>query len=185
MAENELLTPTRLRVRPMNAMTPATDANVQVLPTQPEADGHSALEGGHNSAVRSERAEHITSLHGFFEAIRLPLQEPVLLTTPRAHVPRGRDNGSLEDQAWLPRRSSRLAAKSAFRDPNPERQAKRIMISRWTGNAAGHVADQDVDDEFRAAFEAASLSARKEAMAAMFPRRGSRTQPARSTLVTQ
>ena len=109
----------------------------------------------------------------------------MLLTTPRAHVPRGRHNDPLEDEAWLPRRSSRLAAKSAFRDPNPERQAKTIMISRWTGKAASHVADQDVDDEFRAVFKATSLSARKEAMAAMFPWRGSKTQPAggRSTLV--
>jgi hypothetical protein len=31
----------------------------------------------------------------------------------------------------VPRRSDRLAAKSAFRDPNPEKQAKRVLVNKW------------------------------------------------------
>jgi hypothetical protein len=186
IAEDEFHTPALLRARPANA--PLTADDVQGNPRQPEANGQSPAQEGRSSATHSERTstEHMPSLLGFIQAVRLPLQEPLLLTTPRAHVPRGRDVASPHDEAWLPRRSSRLAAKSGFRDPNPERQAKRIMIAKWTGKAASHVADQAVDEEFRSAFEAATLSARKEAMAAMFPRRGNKTQPAggRSTPVS-
>ena len=75
LAENELLTPTLLRVRPVNALTPATEANVRGPGSQLEADGHTPIEEGHNSVARWEwtSAEHIPSLHGFIEAIRLPL----------------------------------------------------------------------------------------------------------------
>jgi hypothetical protein len=31
----------------------------------------------------------------------------------------------------VPRRSDRLAAKSAFRDPNPEEQEKRVLVNKW------------------------------------------------------
>jgi hypothetical protein len=31
----------------------------------------------------------------------------------------------------VPRHSDRLAAKSAFRDPNPKKQAKRVPINKW------------------------------------------------------
>jgi hypothetical protein len=31
----------------------------------------------------------------------------------------------------VPRRSDRLAAKSAFRDPNPKKQAKRALVNKW------------------------------------------------------
>jgi hypothetical protein len=32
----------------------------------------------------------------------------------------------------VPRRSDRLVTKSAFRDPPPEKQAKRVLLNKWT-----------------------------------------------------
>lgn len=67
----------------------------------------------------------------FLDAIRLPLDDPVLLTPLRTRVTR-----TPADDEWVPRRSTRLAAKSAFRDPVPERQAKRVLIAKWDADAA-------------------------------------------------
>lgn len=51
----------------------------------------------------------------FADSLRLPLEEPLLRTAPRVRVSKDVDDW------WVPRRSDRLAAKSAFRDPQPEK----------------------------------------------------------------
>jgi hypothetical protein len=37
--------------------------------------------------------------------------------------------------SWVPRRSDRLAAKAPFREPKPEKQAKRVLVHKWTPGA--------------------------------------------------
>jgi hypothetical protein len=61
----------------------------------------------------------------FVNSLRLPLPEALVRTPPRSRGAR-REPANL-----VPRRSDRLAAKSAFRDPNPEKQAKRVLVNKW------------------------------------------------------
>lgn len=61
---------------------------------------------------------HPNPMQDFVDSIQLPLGTPLLRTPPRV-VP-----SSDADVAWVPRRSSRLATKSAFHDPQPERQVR-------------------------------------------------------------
>lgn len=63
-------------------------------------------------------------------------------------------------------------AKSAYRLPNLELQAKRVMLAKLTGQPSTNVPDSCIQDEFHKAFAAASLSARKQAFGVMFPQRG-------------
>lgn len=109
----------------------------------------------------------------FLDSLILPLLDPIITSTPSAHAPRRRRRVDA-DADWTPRRSSRLAAKSVYRDPEPERQAKKIMLGKWKDVPTNAVPDLALDEEFQKAFAAASLSARKQAMAVMFPRAGAR-----------
>jgi len=59
----------------------------------------------------------------------LPLEEPVLQERPRL-----RRSKVLQDE-WQSRRSERLAAKSAFRDPHPEKKAQRVLLGKWEGRS--------------------------------------------------
>jgi hypothetical protein len=59
----------------------------------------------------------------FINSLRLPLQESLLHTPPRA--------ACQEPASLVPRRSVRLAAKAPFRDPNPEKQTKRVLVKKW------------------------------------------------------
>jgi hypothetical protein len=59
----------------------------------------------------------------FIASLTLPLEVPLIQSPPRLRVSRVRD----EDLVL--RRSERLTAKSVFRDPNPEKQAKRVSTA--------------------------------------------------------
>jgi hypothetical protein len=70
------------------------------------------------------------SLQNFIASLKLPLEEPLIASSPRRRVSR------LDDSVFVPRRSDRLAAKSIHRDPNPEKQASLSTsgdASRRTG----------------------------------------------------
>jgi hypothetical protein len=67
----------------------------------------------------------------FIDSIRLPLEEPLIKTPPHARTAR-----TVNDD-WIPRRSDHLAAKSVFRDPQPERQARRILLTQMGGAPGG------------------------------------------------
>lgn len=60
----------------------------------------------------------------FINSLLLPLQESLVCTVPRPRTARR------EPASPVPRRSDRLATKSAFRDPNSERQAKRVVVNK-------------------------------------------------------
>jgi len=64
-----------------------------------------------------------TAKTSFADSLRLPIATP-LLSAPRVRV-------SKVPKAWIPRRSDRLAAKSIFRDPQPEKQARRVLLNKW------------------------------------------------------
>lgn len=66
------------------------------------------------------------AINDFAESFRLPLNSPLVHTPPR----RKRAPRQQPDDIVL-RRSDRLAGKSPFRDPNPEKQAKRVLVNKW------------------------------------------------------
>jgi hypothetical protein len=85
----------------------------------------------------------------FINAITLPLQENLLQAPPRRRARRR------EPENFIPRRSDRLAAKSVFRDPNPEKQAKRVLVNKWEGrpdDAVTNTPDEGIALKFHAAF---------------------------------
>lgn len=69
------------------------------------------------SSGTSEAEVHTTSIvpqsaTEFVDSLRLPLEVTLIKALPHARVARNADD------CWAPRRSDRLAAKSAFRDPS-------------------------------------------------------------------
>lgn len=115
----------------------------------------------------------------FIESLRLPPQTPILRSPPRARMPR--DGAG----SWVPRRSTWLAAKAPFKDPNPEKQAKRVLVHKWsprTGHATHRTPDNAIADKFHANFSAPLSESKREAMQELFPcyaRRGRRGARAR------
>jgi hypothetical protein len=104
-------------------------------------------------------------LFGLSLLFTLPLQESLLHAPPR---PRAR---RWEPQDVIPRRSDRLAGKSAFRDPNPERQAKRMLVNKWEGrpdNAVTNTLDAGIAVKFHAAFGEPVSPHKREAMRELF-----------------
>ena len=67
------------------------------------------------TALTQVAAPMVASVTAFVDSLHLPMLEPIIQDTPRAYVPRRHDDD------WLPWRSTRLAAKHAFCDPNPKR----------------------------------------------------------------
>ena len=53
----------------------------------------------------------------------LLLKKPLIPSPPRLRVSRVRV------KSLVPRRSDRLVVKSVYRDPNPDMQAKRVLLS--------------------------------------------------------
>ena len=66
-----------------------------------------------------------TSVQDFIEGLKLPLDKPFIQSPPRLRV------SCVPVAHLVPRRSDRLAAKSVYRDPKPEKQAKRVMLNKW------------------------------------------------------
>lgn len=100
----------------------------------------------------------------------LPLQDPLLHTPPRHNV-RHR-----EHVTTVPCRSDRLAAKAAFRDTNPERQAKRVLINKWEHRPeqSNETSDVMIAAKFHDTFAEPISSSKREALRELFPLRRTR-----------
>jgi len=93
----------------------------------------------------------------------LPLEEAVLQERPRL-----RRSKVLQDE-WQSRRSERLAAKSALRDPHPEKQAQRVLLGKWEGRSDPATPDPSIALRFQETFHDAISSERREDMRRLFP----------------
>jgi hypothetical protein len=101
--------------------------------------------------------------------MKLPLQEPLIRTSPRYRVARAIDDD------WIPRRSVHLATKSAFRDPQPEKQARRVLLNNWAGRPDDVVTDTPdvtISAKFHETFGGSVSSSKRGAMHELFPMRG-------------
>jgi hypothetical protein len=98
------------------------------------------------------------SLQSFIASLKLPLEEPLIASSPRCRVSR------LDDSAFVPRCSDRLAAKSIYRDPNLEKQVKRVLLNKWRHEPVNgsQTPDPAIAAKFHKTF-AGPLSASKKA----------------------
>jgi hypothetical protein len=72
-----------------------------------------------------------------------------------------------EPASVIPRRSDRLAAKSVFRDPNPEKQAKRVLVHKWEcrpANGVSSTPDDKITEKFHVAFAESVVDYKWEAI---------------------
>ena len=107
----------------------------------------------------------------FIQSFRLPLQEPLITSAPRLRVSRRNDCD------LVPRRSDRLAVKSAFRDPKPENQANRVLVNKWQrrpDNAPHMTPDPTIAMRFHETFAEPLSSSKRGAMHVLFPKAGAR-----------
>jgi hypothetical protein len=95
----------------------------------------------------------------------LPINTPLIRTAPRARVSRIPEN-------WVPRRSDRLAVKSVYREPQPEKQARRVLLNKWNRrpeHTRTMTPDATVAARFHAVFASPLSSSKRAAMWELFP----------------
>jgi hypothetical protein len=73
-----------------------------------------------------------TSTADFIAAFKKPLSMPILSSPPRLRRTRVARAwaGELDDSELIPKRSTRLAAKSSYKEPKPEAQARKVMMKK-------------------------------------------------------
>lgn len=142
--------------------------NADRSPTLLPSSGTSEAEVHTTSTVPQSATE-------FVDSLRLPLEVPLIKALPHARVARNAVD------CWAPRRSDRLAANSAFRDPQPERQAKRVLVNKWTRRpetVASCTPDATIAARFHNTFTEPLSSSNREAMRELFPVHGDRVSQA-------
>ena len=77
---------------------------------------------------------------------------------------------------FVPRRSDRLAAKSIHRDPNPKKQAKRVLLNKWRREPANgsQTPDPAIAAKFHETFVGPLSASQQAAMRELFPMAGAR-----------
>jgi hypothetical protein len=77
---------------------------------------------------------------------------------------------------FVPRRSVRLAAKAIHRDPIPEKQAKRVLLSKWTREPArvSQTPDPAVAAKFHETFAEQLSASKRAALSELYPMDGRR-----------
>jgi hypothetical protein len=81
---------------------------------------------------------------------RKPLSQPILSSPPRLRITRAARER--DDEELIPKRSSRLAAKSRFREPKPEAQIMKVMMKRLGIEVETQLPDEASFQKFQAAF---------------------------------
>jgi hypothetical protein len=100
----------------------------------------------------------------FISALKKPLQQPILPTTPKPRKTRSERARELSDAELIPKRSIRLAKKSKNRAPRPEAQARKVMMKRLGMEVETEDPDEASFDEFQTAFKLPLPSPTREAM---------------------
>jgi hypothetical protein len=77
----------------------------------------------------------------------------------------------------MPRRSDRFAAKSVYHDLKPEKQAKRVMLSKWQQSASAPrpmpvTLDATIATRIHETFQEPLSSSKRAAMRELFPMAG-------------
>jgi hypothetical protein len=83
----------------------------------------------------------------------------------------------------IPHRSDRLAAKSVYHDPNPEKPAKRVLLNKWQPSASAPrpspvTPDASIATRFHNTFQDPLSSSKCATMQELFPMHGARRRRA-------
>jgi hypothetical protein len=113
------------------------------------------------------------TVHEFIVGLKLPLEQPLIQSPPRlrvSHVP-------VENLVSC--RSDRLAAKSVYRDPNPEKRTKWVLLNKWHPSSSAPQAspvtpDASITTRFHDTFQELLSSSKRATMRDLFPRHGAR-----------
>lgn len=124
-----------------------------------------------STGARAPADAGATSLPAFIDSLRLPLQEPLIDSTPIRRV----SCVSRQVNSVVPRRSTRIASMSHLPDPRPEEQAKKVMLRKWrpaAGSSPPQSPDVSYADKFHQTFEEPLSSSKHAAMRELFPGAG-------------
>jgi hypothetical protein len=154
----------------VEASNDANDAH-EGQPAQPTDDGPSTLVHGTDpppTFVTASPSAQPTSVEDFIAGLKLPLEKSLIQSPLRFRV------SCVQVENVVPRRSDRLAAKSIYRDPNTEKQAKRIMLSKWQPSASAPrstpvTPDATIATRFHETFQEPLSSSKRAAMRELFP----------------
>jgi hypothetical protein len=74
----------------------------------------------------------------------------------------------------VPRQSDWLTAKSAYHDPKPEKQAKRVLLNKWQRQPANavQIPDESITTKFHETFAEPLSSSKRAAMWELYPKAG-------------
>jgi hypothetical protein len=131
----------------------------------------SAQQAATVAAVRSSVVP-AESLESFIASLKLPLEESLIASSLIRRV------SCVDNFVFVPRRSDRLVAKSIHRDPNPEKQAKRVLLNKWTRKPASEsqTLDSAVAVKFHEMFVDPVFASKRAAMRELFPMAGARLE---------
>lgn len=141
---------------------PAVEAAGHMLPTQPDTAAFLGATSVPAAASGSPQRLDADPRSSFIDSLQLPLSTP-LVTSP----PHRRRAACCQWMDVVPRRSGRLAGKLPFCDPNPEKQAKRVLVNKWQhrlANAPLDVPDDGITTMFHEAFKGPVDSPTREAL---------------------
>lgn len=117
----------------------------------------------------------------FVNIFKKPLEQPILVSSPRLRRTRATRARDLRDEDLIPKRSARLAAKSKLRAPQPEAQAWKVLMRRIGLDLETVRPDEATFQEFQEAFKLPLSPSKREAMDVLFPGRKQReSRPVRA-----
>ena len=144
------------------AVTPEVDAG--------SADADESDSPGGSGQPQTDLARTQPAAQSFLSHFKKPLPKSIL-TTPLLRVTR--QSRTRDDSEVVPKRSARLAAKSGYREPKPEAQARRVMMRRLGYDTHTNKPDEASFDEFQELFALPLSPSKREAMDLLFPQRRS------------
>jgi hypothetical protein len=121
---------------------------------------------------RSAPAPPPQTLDDFISTFKKQLEQPIILSPPRLR--KTRTPRHVDDDGFVPKRSVRLAKKSAHREPKPEAQARKVMLKRIGLEVDTVRPDEATFDEFQTVFANPLSESTREAMDVLFPGRKQR-----------
>ena len=101
-------------------------------------------------------------LDEFIRSLKVPIQRGILKTSPKRRV------SKLVDVDLIPRRSSRLAAKSKMRASKTPLQARRVLLKKMGLDQSVASIDTVPFEELQQRFKELLSSAKREAMNELF-----------------
>jgi hypothetical protein len=111
----------------------------------------------------------MSSVQSFIDAFKRPLEQPLIASPPRLRITK--DPRFVDDNDFVPKRSARLAAKSKYREPKPDAQARKVLMKKLGLEVETEKPDEASFKEFQQAFAPPLSPSTREAMQVLFPGR--------------